>query len=67
MLMYNLIQYCDNYSKTTGSLWQHYRDELFLDTNNAVADFPVDNNNSALFKLFKTNSTRTKPIFRLLN
>ena len=26
--MYNsLIEYCDNYSKTTGSLWQYYRDE----------------------------------------
>ena len=23
--VYNLIEYCDNYSKTSGSLWQHYR------------------------------------------
>ena len=27
MPMYNLIEYCDNYSKTSGSLWQYYRDE----------------------------------------
>ena len=27
MPMYNLIGYSDNYSKTTGSLWQCYRDE----------------------------------------
>ena len=27
MLMYNLIEYSDNYSKTLGSLWQYYRDE----------------------------------------
>ena len=27
MPMYNLIQYSDNYAKTTGSLWQYYRDE----------------------------------------
>ena len=27
MLMYNLIQYSDNYAKTSGSLWQYYRDE----------------------------------------
>ena len=25
--MYNLIKYSDNYSKTSGSLWQYYRDE----------------------------------------
>ena len=27
MSMYNLIEYCKNYSKTTGSLWNYYRDE----------------------------------------
>ena len=27
MPMYNLIQYSDNYSKTSGSLWQYYKDE----------------------------------------
>ena len=27
MPMYNLIEYSDNYAKTTGSLWQYYRDE----------------------------------------
>ena len=27
MLMYNLIEYSDNYVKTSGSLWQYYRDE----------------------------------------
>ena len=26
MEMYNLIEYCDNYSKTSGSLWQYYKD-----------------------------------------
>ena len=25
MPMYNLIEYSDNYSKTSGSLWQYYR------------------------------------------
>ena len=25
--MYNLIEYSDNYSKTSGSLWQYYKDE----------------------------------------
>ena len=27
MPMYNLIEYSYNYSKTSGSLWQYYRDE----------------------------------------
>ena len=27
MSMYNLIEYSDNYAKTTGSLWQYFRDE----------------------------------------
>ena len=34
MLMYNLIEYSDNYAKTSGSLWQYYRDE----PNNNLAD-----------------------------
>ena len=27
MPMYNLIEYSDNYSKTSGSLWQYYQDK----------------------------------------
>ena len=27
MPMYNLIEYSDNYAKTSGRLWQYYRDE----------------------------------------
>ena len=27
MPMYNLIEYSENYRKTTGSLWNYYRDE----------------------------------------
>ena len=32
--MFNLIQYSDNYSKTSGTLWQYYRDER----NNNLTD-----------------------------
>ena len=32
--MYNLIQYSNNYSKTSGTLWQLYRDER----NNNLTD-----------------------------
>ena len=27
--MYNLIEYSNNYSKTSGSLWQYYKDEPY--------------------------------------
>ena len=27
MLMYHLIEYSDNYSKTSGSFWQYYKDD----------------------------------------
>ena len=27
MTMYNLLEYSKNYGKTTGSLWNYYRDE----------------------------------------
>ena len=27
MPMYNLIEYSDNYSKTSGSLWRYYKDD----------------------------------------
>ena len=27
MPMYNLLEYCKNYGKTTGSFWNYYRDE----------------------------------------
>ena len=53
MPMYNLIKYSDNYSTTSRSLWQYYRDEPFLDNNGAIAGFAADNNSSASFK-FKT-------------
>ena len=49
MPMYNLIEYSDNYLKTSGSLRQNYRDESSL-TNNSIADFIVANNNSKSFK-----------------
>ena len=33
MSMYNLLEYSKNYSKTSGSLWNSYRDELTDQTN----------------------------------
>ena len=40
MTMYNLIEYSDNYSDTSGSLWQFKRDEI-----EGNVDLTVDNHN----------------------
>ena len=53
MPMYNLIEYSNNYSKTSGSLWQYYRYEPALNNAGALVDFP---GNSASFK-FKQKIT----------
>ena len=44
--MYNLIEYSDNYSDTSGCLWQFKRDEV-TDKN---ADFTIDNSQSFKYK-----------------
>ena len=48
MPMYNLIEYSDNYSDTSGSLWQFKRDEII---NNAEV---TNDNNAPSFK-YKSN------------
>ena len=49
--MYNLTEYSDVYSKTSGSLLQYYRDEPALDNNKNIIDFSRGSNNIILFKL----------------
>ena len=58
--MYNSIEYNDNYSKTSQSLWHYYRDEQFVDDNDAIADFIANNNNSGSFKFETKIAGRTK-------
>ena len=57
MLMYNLTEYKENYSKTSGSLWQYYRNEPFLN-NEDIIDVP-DDPDSASFK-YKLKTTAEK-------
>ena len=47
MPIYNLIEFCDAYSKTSGSLWQYYRDEPALNANDEIIDFPANSNINA--------------------
>ena len=57
MPTYNLIEYSDNYSKTSGSLWQYCKDIPAVD-NNAIVNF-TDNNltDSFNFKVKMTGQT----------
>ena len=56
MPMYNLIEYSNNFSKTSGSLWQYYRDEPALTAAGAIPNFHAADS-STLFK-FKKKKTK---------
>ena len=56
MAMNSLIECRDTYSKTSGGLWQYYRDEPALNDDGNTIDFPNDSNNSVSFK-FKQKIT----------
>ena len=43
MPMYNLIEYSDNYAKTTGSLWKYCKDIPARNDNNEIIVFDVSN------------------------
>ena len=43
MPIYNLKEYSDNYSKTSGSLWQSCRDKLAVNNNGAIVAFNANN------------------------
>ena len=43
MSMYNVIEYSDNYPKTSGSLWQYCKDVPAVDNINGIVDFAENN------------------------
>ena len=51
MKMHNLIEYSDNYSKTSGILWLYCRDEPVVDASSAIVDFTVASCITDLFKI----------------
>ena len=51
MPIYNLLEHGDNSSKSSGSLWQYYRDEPSLTDAGAIQDFTSANQNSKSFNL----------------
>ena len=50
MPMHNLIEYSDNYSKTSGSLWQYCKNIPAVDNNNAIVNV-AENNLTDLFNV----------------
>ena len=58
MPMYNLIEYSDNYAKTSGSLWQYCKDIPARNNNNQTEEFTGGNlTDSFNFKVNFTGQT----------
>ena len=58
MPMYDLIEYSDNYSKTSGSLWQYCKDIPTIDNYHAFVNFTENNlADSFNFKVKMTGQT----------
>ena len=48
MPMYNLLEYSDNYSERSRSLWNYYRDDV--NKNNTADDYRKNNNKTVANK-----------------
>ena len=58
MPMYNLIEYSDNYSKTSGSLWQYCKDKPAVNNDGAIVDLNGGNDTDSFnFKAKITGQT----------
>ena len=58
MPMHNLMEYSDNYAKTTGSLWQYCKDIPARDANNEITEFTAGNTTDSFkFKAKITGQT----------
>ena len=60
MPMYNLIEYCDNYSDTSGSLWDFNRDEIVDNANVTNDDYAPSFKYKANLIDTETNGTKKR-------
>ena len=61
MPIYNLLEYRDDYSMTSGNLWNYYRDEKNDDENeNNAADNMIKNDKTIASKSFECKNLRQK-------
>ena len=66
MPMYNLIEYSDNYSKRSGSLWQYCKEIPAINNNGAIVDFNGANaTDSFNFKTKITDQTNDDGIINV--
>ena len=66
MLMYNLIEYSDNYSKRPGSLWQYCKDIPTVDDDGNIINFNGANNTDSFnFKNKITGQTNDDGIINV--
>ena len=59
MPMYKLIEYSDNYSKTSRILWHYCKDQLAVDNNGAIVYFIVASSLTDSFKIKEKLTTQT--------
>ena len=66
MPMYNLTEYSDNYSDTSGGLWQFKRDEQNMNNGNP-ANFTTDDSSSLKYKssFFKPRTAADNGVFKM--
>ena len=65
MPIYNLIEYSDNYSKTSGSLWQYCKDIPGVDDDGDIVDFNGANATDSFN--FKTEITGQTNNYGIIN
>ena len=54
MPMYNLLEYSGNYSMTSGSLWNYYRDEVNDNTTkNNLDNYKINHNKTTATRCFE--------------
>ena len=61
MPMYNILEYSDNYSMTSGSLWNYYGDKVNDDANknNDAGNYMIKNNNTTSKKRTRQDDVMT--------
>ena len=58
MLMYNLLEYSNNYSMTSRSVWNYYEDEVNIDANEIENNYQVNNDEITTSRSFEYKTKR---------
>ena len=66
MPMYNLLEYSKNYKKTTGSLWNYYRDEPNSSADNDNVTHSILNSKSFDYKANFIGSVTNNNLIKMM-